>query len=138
MGGAIKQPSKSNVPGIFQSRSFRLATAISVGLLLAGSVLLLQFSARAAGTVYYIDDTLGNDSSNGTSPTTAWKTLAKVNAGTTFAPEDQILLKRGGVWRETLNVPASGLSGLPILFGAYGSIGTVPRITGADHTHART
>ena len=46
-------------------------------------------------------------------------------------PGDQILFKRGEVWREQLTVPSSGSSGNPITIGAYGS-GALPVINGAN------
>jgi len=41
-----------------------------------------------------VDATNGNDRNNGTSPSTPWKTIAKVNASR-FYPGNQILIKRG-------------------------------------------
>ena len=79
---------------------------------------------------YYVDATNGNDSNNGTSKSTPWKTISKVNSSR-FNPGDQILFKRGETWREQLIVPSSGSPGSPITFGAYGS-GSLPIITGAD------
>ena len=50
---------------------------------------------------YYVDPS-GNDTNNGTSPASPWKSIAKVNA-TTFMPGDQILFKRGGTWSGTVS-----------------------------------
>ena len=93
--------------------------------LLAG-ICLLATGAWAA--TYYVDATLGDDSKDGLSTATAWKTIAKVNAAT-FAAGDQILFKRGEAWRESLVPPSSGASGNPIKFDAYGT-GEAPAITG--------
>jgi hypothetical protein len=79
---------------------------------------------------YYVDATGGSDSANGTSDSTPWKTIAKVNAAT-FSAGDSILFKKGETWREQLTVPSSGSAGNPITFGAYGS-GEKPVITGAN------
>lgn len=79
---------------------------------------------------YYVDQVNGDDSNDGRTLTTPWKTMAKVNASS-FSAGDSIGLKKGNVWRETLTVPSSGSSGNPITFGAYGS-GSLPRITGCD------
>jgi parallel beta-helix repeat protein len=92
-------------------------------------VLLLLFSFSINATNYYVSNT-GDDSKEGTTTQTAWKTLNKVN-NTKFAPGDSILFERGGVWREELKVPSSGAPGNPIVFGAYGS-GAKPEIDGAD------
>jgi len=80
--------------------------------------------------IYYISSSAGNDSNNGLSPGTPWKTIAKVNS-TGFKPGDTIMFNRGDIWREQLNVPSSGSSGLPITYDAYGS-GSLPIISGAN------
>jgi hypothetical protein len=48
----------------------------------------------AWAATYYVDATNGNDTNNGLSEATPWKTIAKVN-GSKFLPGDQILFKRG-------------------------------------------
>jgi hypothetical protein len=81
-------------------------------------------TASATGKVYYVDATGGNDSNSGTSTATPWKTLAKVmSAARNLKPGDQILLKRGEIWRERLIIDnvANGTASAPIVFGAYGS-----------------
>jgi parallel beta-helix repeat protein len=83
-------------------------------------VLLFSLYSACWAANYYVDVTNGNDSNNGLSETTAWKTIAKVNASK-FNPGDQILFKRGNVWREQLTIPSSGAAGQPVIFGAYGS-----------------
>lgn len=67
---------------------------------------------------YYIDPN-GNDSNNGMSEKSAWKTLSKVSASV-FFPGDKILLKSGGVWNETLLLKGSGIAGAPIIVDKYG------------------
>jgi hypothetical protein len=89
---------------------------------------ILPFPAWSA--IYYVDATTGNDTNNGISLSTSWKTIAKVNASR-FNPGDQILFKRGEVWWEQLTVPSSGTRGYPIIFGGYGT-GNNPVISGAD------
>jgi len=54
----------------------------------------LPIISDAWAATYYVYATNGNDRNNGTSPSTPWKTIAKVNASR-FQPEDQILFKRG-------------------------------------------
>ncbi|MBA2937368.1 RICIN domain-containing protein [Paenibacillus sp. CGMCC 1.16610] len=75
--------------------------------------------AHAANTTYYVDPA-GNDANNGTSASTPWKTLTKVNA-TTFGAGDQILFKAGGSWSGQLHPLGSGTSGAPIVIDKYGS-----------------
>jgi hypothetical protein len=86
--------------------------------------------AQAAPTAvtYYVDSAAGNDSAAGTSTSTAWKSLAKVN-GRALQPGDQVLFKRGGSWTGTLELSRSGTSDAPIVIGAYGS-GALPKIGG--------
>lgn len=75
------------------------------------------------GKDYFIDATRGRDDAAGTSPKTAWRTLAKANA-TTFAPGDRILLKAGEEWQdEQLWPKGSGSTGRPITISAYGDPG---------------
>jgi hypothetical protein len=70
-------------------------------------------------TTYYVSNS-GSDAANGTSPATAWQTVAKVDAAQ-FNPGDQILFQRGGQWREALAINGQrGSVGDPIIFGAYG------------------
>ena len=61
---------------------------------------------------------------------TPWKTIAKVN-GSRFNPGDQILFKRGDIWKAQLTVPCSGKAGTPLTFAAYGN-GNKPIITLRD------
>ncbi|MEV0616801.1 discoidin domain-containing protein [Nonomuraea sp. NPDC050404] len=75
---------------------------------------------RTGGTDFYLDATGGRDEAAGTSPGTAWRTLAKASA-TTFAPGDRILLKAGEQWHdEQLWPKGSGSAGRPITISAYG------------------
>ena len=58
--------------------------------------------AQSTGKTYYVDAANGNDSNNGTSTATPWKTLSKVRtraATTPFLPGESILLKRGTVFQ---------------------------------------
>ena len=90
----------------------------------------ILISTSTLATTYYVDATNGLDNNEGTSETDAWKTIAKVNTSS-FKPGDQILFKRGEIWREQLTVSSSGIIGNPITFGAYGN-GALPIINGSD------
>ena len=57
----------------------------------------LAYASSVLGALYYVSNS-GNDGNAGTSPTAAWKSLAKVNRFS-FAPGDVVLFERGGVWR---------------------------------------
>ena len=85
----------------------------------------------AWSATYYIDTT-GSDSAAGTSISTAWKTLAKVNGYSSLKAGDTVLLKRGCEWRETLSPPITGTITAPVTFGAYGT-GNKPIINGATN-----
>ncbi len=88
--------------------------------------LLIFLSIRLFAVTYYIDYTNGNDSNSGTSQTSAWKTLSKIE-NYNFQPGDSILLKKGEVWHERMYLSSSGSAGNYIYVGAYGS-GDKPQI----------
>ncbi|RTE08960.1 right-handed parallel beta-helix repeat-containing protein [Paenibacillus whitsoniae] len=96
--------------------------------------LLGSTEAAAANTTYYVDAGQGSDANNGTSASTAWKTLAKVNA-TTFQPGDRILFEAGNTWTGQLYPKGSGSSGSPIVIDQYGS-GEKPKIQGQGAVQA--
>jgi parallel beta-helix repeat protein len=85
-------------------------------------------------TTYYVDPVNGKDDQAGTSETTAWRSLAKVNASfreSAFKRGDSILFKRGGAWRVTgyknnLYIRRIGASSGQLTIGAYGD-GPAPR-----------
>ncbi|HNY76794.1 MAG: right-handed parallel beta-helix repeat-containing protein [Sedimentisphaerales bacterium] len=92
--------------------------------------ILVALSARAAGATYFVDASTGADGNSGLSPTKAWQTIGRVNRHS-CGPGDEILFRRGQMWRETLEVRQSGREGSPITYGAYGT-GDRPIINGAD------
>ena len=92
--------------------------------------ILLAVIIAAVGTnlasTYYVDANSGNDANSGTSNSSAWKTISKVNSKS-FSPGDNILFLRGCTWIGTLNLNYSGTSSSPIVYGSYGS-GALPVI----------
>lgn len=96
--------------------------------LLLALFVLPQAPVRAA--TYYVDVERGNDANNGGSPTSAWKSLNRVNQ-MKFLPGDMILIRRGQIWREQLNLQSSGEPPRPITVDAFGE-GALPEISGAD------
>ncbi len=70
-------------------------------------VLACALATFASATTYYVSASGGDDSKDGVTTATAWKSIAKVNAST-FAAGDQILFKRGEVWTEGLFGGRSG------------------------------
>jgi Ca2+-binding RTX toxin-like protein len=86
-------------------------------------------------TIFYVDATNGSDSNNGQGATSAWQSVAQVNAHR-FEPGDQILFKAGDVYHEALIPKTSGTADQPITFGAYGD-GPAPLFVGTvDLTHS--
>jgi len=75
--------------------------------------------ANQEATTYYVDSLTGNDNDGGTSTSTPWKTLSKLNT-TTFTPGDRILFKSGGKWTGQLWPKGSGTERHPILIDKYG------------------
>ena len=97
---------------------------------LAYEINSLAQSPSGAPHAYYVDSSTGDDSSSGRSPSSAWRTIAKVNS-IALAPGDTVYLRRGAVWRETLEPRNGGAPGHPVTFTAYGS-GPAPIISGSD------
>jgi|GEM_PF-2921294 len=100
-------------------------------IIILGCCLLFLAAGEVSAQTYYVSNcvTIGNDSNSGTSTSTPWSTVNKVNTSS-FDPGDSILFNRGCVWREKLTVPSSGTAGSVITFGAYGS-GANPVLNGS-------
>jgi hypothetical protein len=90
---------------------------------------ILFFGIQANATNYYLSAS-GNDNNSGTSPSSPWQSLDKLNSAfSSFRPGDNIYLNRGDVFYGSINVTQSGSSGSPITISAYGS-GNKPVVTG--------
>ncbi len=96
---------------------------------MTGLILFAAAALYCPAATYYVDSAAGSDSNAGTSHSTPWKTLEKVNAAS-FQAGDRILLKSGSVWHGQLAPPSSGAEGLPIVIDRYDT-GPKPRIEGA-------
>ena len=81
-----------------------------------------------AQTAYYVDDINGNDSADGHTTGTAWKSLTKVNSAV-LRPNTSVRFRRGGSWRGQLKVQ-SGSSAGAIYYDAYGT-GPKPVLLGS-------
>jgi len=69
---------------------------------------------------YFVSNT-GDDRASGTSPAHPWRSLAKAGAQA-FGAGDRLLLERGSVWREALEIhDLCGEPGNPVEIGAYGT-----------------
>lgn len=93
-----------------------------------GFLVFICIATAMPATDYYVDARSGNDTALGTSPKTAWQSLAKVNS-TRFSPGDRILLRSGSRWSGQLHITSSGAPGKPIVVSRYGG-GPLPRIDG--------
>jgi len=85
-------------------------------------VFLLIVVQTLSATEYYVSQSQGNDNNDGTSPSTPWKTLAKVRQ-MNFQPGDVIHFKRGDIWKESreLFIDEQGTLNNPITFTDYGT-----------------
>lgn len=95
-------------------------------------ILLLFIPYSLFGVTYYVSNS-GNDSWAGTSTSTPWATISKVN-GASLSAGDMVLFQRGGVWREKL-VPKSGSTGNYITYSAYGT-GARPQFLGSEEKNS--
>ena len=114
-------------------------------------MLLLAGTAAHAKKTYYVAND-GDDANNGTTPTTPWKTIGKINTVLPLlGPSDSVRLRRGDVFRDdyirctntrtvtagmnatTSRPTCSGVSKVPVLITYYGtSTLPAPIIDGAD------
>jgi VCBS repeat-containing protein len=69
---------------------------------------------------FYVDSRSGSDSNLGTSSTSPFSSLAKVNS-LGLQPGDTVLFARGATFNGGIEVNASGTTSAPITYGAYGS-----------------
>ncbi len=84
--------------------------------------------AGEGGRTFFVSSASGDDSFDGLSPQSPWRSLSRVNAAE-LRPGDKVLFQRGGSWRGTL-VPRSGREGAPVTYGAYGD-GARPLLLGS-------
>jgi len=115
-----------------------------VTLLVLGGAFLLLFqkgqnpaertgetaSASGGPRTFYVDRHNGDDRGTGLTEIDAWQTLGAVRRAS-LAPGDQVLLRRGQTWRESLTLTQSGTAEQPIVVGAYGE-GELPALRGSD------
>ncbi len=73
------------------------------------------------GCTYYVDAETGDDSNDGKTPSTAWKTLAKASSVKWMHKGGALLLRSGCVWNgEKLMVEnAAGTEEDPVIIGSY-------------------
>ncbi|GAA2819420.1 discoidin domain-containing protein [Streptomyces showdoensis] len=106
-------------------------TVLSAALGTALAVAVPPAAARAAtGTTYYVDSSGGNDSADGTSTGTPWRSLARVNQQV-FQPGDTVRFLAGRTWTGQFAPKGSGSAGAPVTATSYGT-GAKPVIAGAN------
>jgi len=96
-----------------------------------------SYPLGSGGTRYYVSS-IGNDSSNGTSESTPFRTINRVNQ-LILRGGDQVLFKTGDVWNcadeRFLDPNGAGSEGNPVIIGAYGT-GPRPIINGSGWQQA--
>lgn len=100
-----------------------------LALYIAYICLTLIFLTNSGYSKSYYVKNGGNDSADGLSDSTAWKTIGKLNR-TSFSNNDIIQLKSGNTWTDTtLTLDSTSVGTNGIIIKAYGS-GAKPRIDG--------
>lgn len=84
------------------------------------TILFILICFQSYATHYFVSSSTGNDANNGTSTTTPWKTLTKVNSFA-FAAGDICSFLGGDTFIGSLIITRSGTSGNPITFNSYGT-----------------
>lgn len=101
-------------------------------VILAAVTLLNGGLIQVLGNDYYFSTLNGNDNNSGTSSSSPWRSISRMQSTINqLQSGDKIFLERGSVWYETELVlnNKSGTSGNPIRFVAYGS-GDDPVLSG--------
>lgn len=79
----------------------------------------MMTSCGGVGTTYYVSSSSGDDSNSGTSKGSAWKSFENVNTRV-LKPGDKVLLKRGDVWNERLEIYGGGDEKNHVTVSSYG------------------
>lgn len=96
-----------------------LLTLALVAALLAPAAASACPAHEVTGTMYFVSPT-GSDSNSGTSPASAWRTVAKVNSAA-LNPGDAVMFKGGATFSDAQLAPSrSGTATLRITYATYG------------------
>src|SRR5438309_4635903 len=100
-------------------------------LVLAAALAFFAFAGSAGAATYYVSAS-GNDANGGGSPSSAWKTVGRVN-NATLAPGDTVLFEGGQTFADDTLMPSgSGAAGAPVTFSSYGATrATISNANGA-------
>jgi len=123
---------------------------IKAAIWLSGGLLIFMTLADVMSTLaepaiesthsYYIDSNTGDDSKSGRSPSSAWRTIGKLNS-IAVTPGDTVYFQRGQIWRETLEPRNGGCPDVrsPSLATAMGrrrsSVAAISSRDGDQSTH---
>lgn len=77
-------------------------------------------SSSGGGAAYYVDGTAGNNANSGRSPESPWQDFTNLN-GKTLGPGERLLIRRGSVIRQELQVSARGTADNWAEIGPYGT-----------------
>ncbi len=77
-------------------------------------------AGEGKATTYYIDSAAGSNAHAGMSPDAPWKDFTNVN-GRVLGPGERLLLRRGSIFNQDLDVSAHGTQDNWAEIGAYGS-----------------
>ena len=96
-------------------------------------IVFLPALADARPTVYYVSQSNGDDGHDGQAAVFdgthgPWRTLAKATS-VAYQPGDQLLLRCGDIWHETLTLRGDGVADSPVTVTSYGT-GQRPLICG--------
>lgn len=109
---------------------------IIAGVFILSIVIVAGCKCKSSGIftdesrTFYIDSSLGNDINKGTSKSSPWKSLSRINDHI-FQPGDKILFKAGCKWDGNLIFKDSGEKGGIISVDMYGT-GRKPVFTGGE------
>lgn len=94
------------------------------------AVTLLSLASPARAATYHLDSIAGDDTRPGTTPDTAWRSLARANAQV-FQPGDRLRFRSGGRWTGQFKPQGSGAQVddqlRPVVVDRYGE-GDLPQL----------
>jgi hypothetical protein len=102
----------------------KTAMKLPLTLLLFSSCVVQCLAAHSQAATYYVSNS-GSDSNAGTSSSSPWKTIAKVNSASE-ASGSTVLFLYTGTWHEQLTAKAG------VTYGSYGGSTKMPVVDGAD------
>ena len=93
-------------------------------------VSLISVASSAFGQTTYYVSSAGNDSNNGRSTASPFRSIDRVN-NLTLQAGDSVLFRRGDTLRGAMSIRQSGSADKPIVFEAYGT-GSKPVLAGSE------